>query len=124
MVWWEIETAEPERFQDFHSTLWSWTFEPTFANTSLGADYWLIKVDSAAIGGLQRSLKPITPSAGGTRIYFEVDDLEAAFVAVAQGGGTIERRRTELGGDDRWFGIYRDPTGTAFGLWTANPESQ
>jgi predicted enzyme related to lactoylglutathione lyase len=124
IVWWEIETAEPERFQDFHSGLWAWTFEPAFADTSLGADYWIIKADSVAIGGLQRSLEPVKPSTGGTRIYFEVDDLEAAFVAIAQNGGTIQRRRTELGGDDRWFGIYRDPTGTSFGLWTANQENR
>lgn len=49
IVWWEIETAEPERFQDFHSDLWAWTFEPAFANTSLGADYWIIKTHKVAI---------------------------------------------------------------------------
>jgi len=123
IVWWEIETADPERFQSFHTALWSWAFEPAFADTSLGADYWIIKADGVTLGGLQRSLESTQPSSGGTRIYFEIDDLEAAFVSIAENGGTIERYRTELGGDDRWFGIYRDPTGTSFGLWTANPEN-
>jgi predicted enzyme related to lactoylglutathione lyase len=124
VVWWEIETTEPERFQEFHSVLWAWTFEPAFMDTKLGADYWIIKADGVAIGGLQRSLEPIELSTGGARIYFEVDNLEAALHAITKNGGSIERRRTELGGDDRWFGIYRDPTGISFGLWTANAENR
>ncbi|BAK33113.1 hypothetical protein MLP_00990 [Microlunatus phosphovorus NM-1] len=28
IVWWEIETADPERFQQFHAALSGWSFEP------------------------------------------------------------------------------------------------
>ena len=31
VVWWEIETPAPERFQEFHGSLWGWTFEAAFA---------------------------------------------------------------------------------------------
>ena len=55
IVWWEIETREPEVFQEFHSAMWGWTFEPAFVDTELDADYWIIKVDGQSIGGLQRS---------------------------------------------------------------------
>jgi predicted enzyme related to lactoylglutathione lyase len=27
IVWWEIESPDPEAFQRFHAELWSWTFE-------------------------------------------------------------------------------------------------
>jgi predicted enzyme related to lactoylglutathione lyase len=37
---------------------------------------------------------------------------------VAALGGKVERRRTELGGDDRWFALALDPSGVSFGLWT------
>jgi hypothetical protein len=57
----------------------------------------------------------------GARVYFEVDNLEAAFDAISENGGSIERRHTALGGADHCFGIYRDPTRTSFGLWTATP---
>jgi hypothetical protein len=39
-------------------------------------------------------------------------------------GGTLERGRTSLGGNDRWFAIVRDPSGVSFGLWTPNPPSE
>ena len=29
--------------------------------------------------------------------------------------------RIALGGDDRWFGTFRDPAGVSFGLWTQLP---
>jgi predicted enzyme related to lactoylglutathione lyase len=33
-------------------------------------------------------------------------------------GGRIERTRTEMGGDDRWFALALDPSGASFGMWT------
>jgi hypothetical protein len=36
IVWWEIETLSPERFQRLHSALWGRSFEPAFSGTELG----------------------------------------------------------------------------------------
>jgi len=120
IVWWEIETPEPEAFQQFHSAMWGWTFEAAFANTELNADYWIIKGDGKSLGGLQRSQGAASPRAG-TRLYVEVADLEGILERVQFLGGKVERARTGLGGDDRWFATALDPTGIAFGMWTANP---
>jgi predicted enzyme related to lactoylglutathione lyase len=120
IVWWEIETPEPEAFQHFHTTMWGWEFQPAFADTELGADYWIIKADGKSIGGLQRSTGGGRPHAG-TRLYVEVTDLEKVLARVETLGGQIERGRTELGGDDRWFATALDPTGVSFGMWTAHP---
>ena len=81
IVWWEIETPEPEAFQEFHSAMWGWTFEPAFANTELDAEYWIIKGDGKSLGGLQRSQSRKPPHAG-TRLYVEVAELEAALERV------------------------------------------
>ncbi|MDK1327074.1 VOC family protein [Arthrobacter sp. zg-Y1143] len=121
IVWWEIETSDPEEFMRFHSELSGWSFEPAFAGTELGADYWVIHADGSEIGGLQRASTPATPPAAGPRLYVAVEDLESALDRVVALGGSVERSRVELGGDDRWFGIYCDPTGVSFGMWTANP---
>lgn len=59
----------------------------------------------------------------GVRLYVAVDDLEMALRRAAELGAVVERRRTELGGDDRWFGVITDPGGVSFGLWTANAAS-
>jgi predicted enzyme related to lactoylglutathione lyase len=123
IVWWEIETPAPERFQEFHAALWGWTFEPAFAGTELGADYWIIKTGETSLGGLQRAASPTAPQAG-TRFYVEVTDLEATLERAVRLGGAVERTRISLGGDDRWFAILRDPSGVSLGLWTANPPSE
>ncbi|HEY2507817.1 MAG TPA: hypothetical protein VGI58_14975 [Streptosporangiaceae bacterium] len=52
-------------------------------------------------------------------VWWEV--LEEILQRAEQLGGTVERARTELGGDDRWFAIVADPGGVSFGLWTENP---
>jgi predicted enzyme related to lactoylglutathione lyase len=119
VVWWEIETPDPEAFQRFHGQLWGWQYERAFADTELGADYWIIKDAGKGIGGLQRSMTGAQPQAG-TRLYVEVDNLEEALQRVEALGGTVERRRTALGGDDRWFAIASDPGGVSFGMWTAH----
>jgi len=123
IVWWEIVTPDPERFQAFHGPLWEWTFRTEFEGpeAELAADYWLVMDGDDAIGGLQRAAADDASPAVGTRLYVEVDDLEATFDLVGAAGGRIERRRTALGGDDRWFGTVVDPTGVSLGLWTANP---
>jgi predicted enzyme related to lactoylglutathione lyase len=120
IVWWEIESPDPEAFQRFHSALWNWEFEPAFASTELGADYWVIKAGGTGVGGLQRSADDRPPHAG-VRLYLEVDDLEMTLQRVSDLGGQVERRRVALGGDDRRFGIALDPSGVSFGLWTQNP---
>jgi predicted enzyme related to lactoylglutathione lyase len=120
VVWWEIETPAPERFQEFHGSLWGWTFEAAFAGAELDADYWLIKSGGTSIGGLQRAATSTEPHAG-VRLYLEVGDLEGTLARVAPLGGRVERDRVALGGADRWFAIVRDPSGISFGLWTPHP---
>ena len=92
IVWWEIETPAPEVFQRFHGALWGWGFERAFADSELGADYWIITADDKSIGGLQRSAGNTQPQAG-VRLYLEVEDLEAALEEVQARGGQVERSR-------------------------------
>lgn len=120
IVWWEAETADPDAFQRFHAAFSGWTFEPAFAGTALGADYWIVQSEGRGIGGLQRASTSAPRPAVGTRVYVAVDDLEAALDRAVELGGRVERRRVALGGDDRWFGVVQDPTGISFGLWTQN----
>jgi predicted enzyme related to lactoylglutathione lyase len=122
VVWWEIETPTPEWFQQFHGSLWGWTFEAAFAGTELDADYWLIKSGGTSIGGLQHAATSTEPHAG-VRLYLEVGDLEGTLARVVPLGGRVERDRVPLGGADRWFAVVRDPSGISFGLWTPHPAS-
>jgi len=124
VVWWEIETAEPEQSQRFHAALSGWAFAPAFEDTELGADYWITQQDGKGIGGLHRASSSVSPPSVGTRVYLAVDDLEATLERVVEFGGVVERARIALGGGDRWFGVFRDPTGVSCGLWTVHPERE
>jgi predicted enzyme related to lactoylglutathione lyase len=117
IVWWEAETPDPDAFIRFHGAMWGWRFEPAFQDSELGRDYWLIIHDGTGIGGLQRALTD-TPPHAGVRLYVEVDDLEDALARAVALGARIERSRTALGGDDRWFANVLDPAGVSVGLWT------
>lgn len=122
IVWWEIVSPDPERFQTFHGQLWGWTFERAFdgPESELEADYWLVMVTGKVIGGLQRAAPGAPKPVAGTRLYVEVDDLESTLDEVIRAGGNVERPRTALGGEDRWYGTITDPTGVSLGLWTSS----
>lgn len=120
VVWWEIETSDPDAFRQFHGPLWGWDFHREFEDSELDADYWVIMADGQGIGGLQRAESDLPPNPG-PRLYVEVEDLEHALLRVEAGGGRVERSRTLLGTDDRWFAVIVDPVGVSFGLWTPNP---
>jgi hypothetical protein len=51
IVWWEIESPDPEAFQRFHAALWGWEHEPAFAGTELGADLEKTLRQVEALGG-------------------------------------------------------------------------
>lgn len=97
-----------------------WTFARAFETTELDADYWIIRSGDAGIGGLQRAATA-TPPHAGTRVYLEVDHLERTLERAEAHGARIQRHRTALGGDDRWFATFEDPAGVSFGVWTAQP---
>lgn len=117
IVWWEVETEQPERFQRFHAALSGWTFAPAFSETRLGAEYWIVQKEGEGIGGVQRASSSSPPSVG-TRVYLAVDDLEGTLRRVVDLGGTVDRDRVALGGEDGSFAVFRDSTGVSFGLWT------
>lgn len=118
VVWWEIETPSPDAFQSFHAALSGWSFREAFVGGDLGADYWIVCDGGTDIGGLQRGEAGLVPQPG-VRLYLEVDDLEPTLERALALGAVVERERTALGGDDRWFAVVTDPTGVSFGLWTA-----
>ena len=57
----------------------------------------------------------------GTVLYFDVDDLDAAFAVLRDRGATIAKGGephfiAKLGAKDLWMAFFRDPDGHLFGL--------
>ena len=123
VVWWEIESPDPDRTQAFYAALFGWEFHRAFdePNSELGRRYWIIERAGAAIGGLQESRVAASAANAGVRLYVEVDDLEASLTRAVELGAISERGRTFLGPHDFWFANVRDPTGISLGLWTSRP---
>jgi predicted enzyme related to lactoylglutathione lyase len=67
--------------------------------------------------GCKRGSPDRLPQAG-TRLYWRVEDLEGVLDRARALGAVVERERTELGGDDRWFATLLDPAGVSLGFWT------
>lgn len=103
--------------------MFGWSFSPDNKLSALVAPYWTITSEGGMIGGLQQA-DGAARTVPGTRIYFQVDDLEKTLAAVVRAGGTVGRQRTTTGGADSWFATFTEPTGTSFGLWTANDANQ
>ena len=123
VVWWEIESPDPDRTQGFYAALFGWEFHRAFdgPDSELGRRYWIVERAGEGIGGLQESLPAAPAAQAGVRVYVQVDDLEAMVSRAVEFGGTRERDRTYLGTDDFWFANVRDPTGISLGLWTSRP---
>ena len=123
VVWWEIESPDPDRTQGFLGALFGWEFRRAFdePDSELGRRYWIVERAGAGIGGLQESRPAASAADARVRLYVEVDDLEATLSRAVELGATSERGRTFLGTDDFWFATLRDPTGIALGLWTSRP---
>jgi predicted enzyme related to lactoylglutathione lyase len=77
----------------------------------------MIRDDDGGIGGLQRGSPDRRPQTGA-RLYWQVEDLEGVLDRARALGAVVERKRTELGGDDRWFATLLDPAGVSVGFWT------
>ena len=123
VVWWEIESPDPDRTQGFYGALFGWEFRRAFdePNSELGSRYWIVERAGVGIGGLQESPPTASAVQAGVRLYVEVDDLEATQSRAVELGATSERGRTFLGTDDFWFANLRDPTDIPLGLWTSRP---
>ncbi len=113
VVWWEIESPDPDRTQGFSRDMFGWGFRRAFdePNSELGRRYWIVERGGAEIGGLQESPPTASPAHAGVRLYVEVDDLEATLLRAVELGATRKRGRTFLGTDDFWFANVRDPIG-------------
>jgi uncharacterized protein len=123
VVWWEIDSPDPDRTQGFYAALFGWEFDPAFdePGSELGRRYWIVQRAGEGIGGLQESVSGAPAAQAGVRLYVRVDDLERTLSRALELGATRERDRTYLGTDDFWFANVRDPMGMSLGLWTSHP---
>jgi predicted enzyme related to lactoylglutathione lyase len=103
----EIPADDTAKGQEFYGSLFGWEFQ-SFPGPS---EYHMTRIDEqqgAAITNME-------PGKRGTRVYFDVDDINAGAARVNELGGKA--------GDPMpvpsmgWFVTATDPHGNEFGLW-------
>jgi predicted enzyme related to lactoylglutathione lyase len=60
-------------------------------------------------------------AASGPRVYFDVDDINAATARVSELGGTAGEALPVPGMG--WFAVCNDNAGNEFGLWQNDPNA-
>jgi uncharacterized protein len=108
MVHVEIPAGDTAKAREFWGGLFGWKFEeypgsPTEYHTTRFSD-----TQGGAIMGADSDKR-------GARVYFDVDDVNAANARVGELGGTSGEALPVPGMG--WFAICKDSEGNEFGLW-------
>ncbi len=103
----EIPADDTEKGRQFWGSLFGWQFQ-AFPGPF---EYHMTQVSDrtgAAITNME-------PGKRATRVYFDVDEINAGAERVKELGGEADDPRPVPGMG--WFATCRDPEGTEFGLW-------
>lgn len=109
LVHWEIPSTDVQRSADFYRQMFGWEM------AELNDQYIMFDDEGGVGGGIS---KVETMPAPAIAVYIDVDDIPAALARAESLGGTTARGRTEIGGDNGYFGELRDPCGCLIGIWS------
>ena len=112
-VHFEIPAGDTSRSREFWSALFGWqwqTMEGPF-------EYHMTRIDDTS-GAAVLPAEGATP---GIRVYFDVDDINAATARVKELGGQCDEPQPVPGMG--WFATCKDTEGVDFGLWQIDPQA-
>jgi predicted enzyme related to lactoylglutathione lyase len=116
-IWFELNTADGAKAQDFYAATIGWTIEPS--PTAEHGGYLIASApDGARIAGIAPP-PPDAPSPPNWSIYFAADDVDAAATKVRELGGSIQVEPADIPGIGR-FAIAMDPQHVSFMLMTGS----
>ena len=105
LVHFELPVKDSAQAKEFYGSLFGWQFQ------SYGdADYHMTQLDEQSGGAISGGEDP-----GAPRIYFDVDDIDAATAKVRELGGEAEEKQPVPGMG--WFAACKDTGGTRFSVW-------
>jgi uncharacterized protein len=113
MVHLEIFSDDTEKSRSFWGSLFGWQFEQYPGPT----EYHMARIDERSGVAISKE------EAGrrGTRITFDMEDINAGIARVKElGGEATDRRPVPSMG---WFSVCKDTEGNEFGLWQTDPSA-
>jgi hypothetical protein len=110
----EIPASDTSKSRDFWSGLFGWQFE-TYPGPF---EYHMTRFSDETGGAVYNNPEG---NADGMRVYFDVDDINAAAARVRELGGEAGEAMPvpSMG----WFSVCKDVGGNDFGLWQNDPSA-
>ncbi len=114
MVHVELPAGDTQAAREFWSGLFGWEFQAFEGSPS---EYLMTRFSETQGGAIMEA----DGDTRGPRVYFDVDDIDAATARVSELGGR--------GGDAMpvpgmgWFAVCSDNQGNEFGLWQTDPNA-
>jgi predicted enzyme related to lactoylglutathione lyase len=112
MVHLEIPAGDTSKAKDFWGGLFGWQFQ---AFEGSPTEYHMTQFSDTQGGAIMEG-NGGTP---GPRVYFDVDDINAATARVSELGGQGGEALPVPGMG--WFSVCKDNQGNEFGLWQTDP---
>ena len=114
MVHLEIPAGDTQKAREFWGSLFGWQFQSYEGSPS---EYHTTRFSETTGGAIMAA----DGDKRGPRVYFDVDDINAATARVAELGGEAGEAMPVTGMG--WFSINKDTEGNEFGLWQNDTEA-
>jgi uncharacterized protein len=108
LVHFELPAKDSARAKEFYGSLFGWQFQ-AYGDV----DYHMTQFDEQSGGAISGGEDGSDP-----RIYFDVDDIDAATAKVRELGGEAEEKQPVPGMG--WFAACKDTEGTKFSVWQSD----
>jgi predicted enzyme related to lactoylglutathione lyase len=105
----ELPAKDPERAKEFYGSLFGWEFQ-SFPEMNYHMTQFDQELGGAIYGTDEGETSP--------RVYFGVDDIDAALARVRELGGEANEKMPVPGMG--WFAACTDPNETSFSLWQSD----
>jgi predicted enzyme related to lactoylglutathione lyase len=109
MVHLEIPAGDTQKARDFWGSLFGWQWQAVEGGPT---EYHMTRFSETTGGAIY---EPDPANKRGPRVYFDVDDINAATKRVGELGGEAGEAQPVPGMG--WFSINKDTEGNEFGLW-------
>ena len=115
MVHLEIPAGNTAKAREFWGGLFGWQFQALEGSPS---EYHMTRFSDTSGGAIYEA----DGDNRGTRVYFDVDDINAGNARIQELGGEAGDAMPVPGMG--WFSICTDNEGNEFGLWQNDPAAQ
>jgi len=110
-TWLQLLSDNPKKSQDFYGKLFNWNMS---TQPIEGGSHTTIDAGNGSFGGITQVDKSMPPQ---WISYISVDDIKTYTEKAKTLGAEIVFPVTEIGGDQGFYSIIKDPDGAILGLW-------